>query len=174
MKAQHIFFLLLFSSLLLNSKCRKDNEPQLPPETTIGANTFGCKIDGKVFIPQGRNGMPGLVANQYFLGTGPGGGWFTFVTASDKDNIIIIETDSLLLLENNSYSLKPMKGFAYGRHYFNLLSFQMNQNDVGTLFITKHDMQRHILSGRFSFTATNVYDQTKKVNITEGRFDIIY
>jgi hypothetical protein len=74
MKGQHVLFLLFFSSLLLNSKCRKDNEPQLPPETTTGAMTFGCKIDGKVFLPKSGNGVPGIITEYPFLGNGPGGG----------------------------------------------------------------------------------------------------
>lgn len=174
MKLTHTFYLLLFSSLLLNSKCKKDNEPQLPPETTIGAMTFGCKIDGKVFVPKDNNGMPGIVANSYFLGTGTGGGWYTFINTTNGINNVSIETDSLLLIEGNSYSLKNLKGFAYGRYLAELKLYKMNTDDSGMLFIKVHDQIRHIISGTFYFSATNVNDQSKKVNITEGRFDIRY
>lgn len=179
MKIKHTLFLLLISSLLFNSKCKKQNtEPQLPPETTTGAMTFGCKIDGKVFIPKDGGGLSGLKTEYLFLGNGPGGGWFLNIGAANRiDNPrrnIGIETDSLLLIEGNSYELKKMKGFAYAHHLFDIISYQMKSDDTGILIITKHNQIQRILSGRFSFTATNVYDQNQKVNITEGRFDIRY
>ena len=51
---------LLFITLTAN-KCKKDKTPenpvdQLPPETQIGANTFGCLVNGKVYIPKGFSG----------------------------------------------------------------------------------------------------------------------
>lgn len=179
MKIKNTLFLLLLSSFFLNSKCKTENiEPQLPPETTIGAMTFGCKIDGKVFVPKDGGGLSGLKTEYLFLGNGQGGGWFLNIGAANRvDNPrknVAIETDSLLLIEGNSYVLKKMKGFAYCHHLSDIISYQMGPDDIGELIITKHSQTQRILSGRFSFTATNVNDQTKKVNITEGRFDIRY
>ncbi|MBY0477079.1 MAG: hypothetical protein K2Q24_05500 [Chitinophagaceae bacterium] len=176
MKLTHTFYLLLFSSLLLNSKCKKDNEPQLPPETTIGAMTFGCKIDGKVFVPKGGNGYSGIITEYPFLGNGPGGGWFLNIVAANRaaSNLptVSITTDSLLLIQGTAYQLKKQKGFAKGQHTFDLLLYQMWPNDFGELFITKHDSIQRILSGRFSFTASR--STGEKVIVTEGRFDIRY
>jgi hypothetical protein len=176
MKAQHILFLLLFSSLLINSKCRKENEPELPPETTIGANTFGCKIDGKVFIAKGSITCPALIVEYIFFGNGPGGGWVLNISAAKcvgnpKQNVGI-QTDSLLLLEGTSYPLKKLKGYAYGDHLSSIIPYGMNSNDRGELYISKHDQAQRILSGRFYFTATN--QNGEKVTITEGRFDVRY
>lgn len=38
--------------------CKKDkaSEAQLPPVTQTGANTFGCLVNGKVFVPRGYDG----------------------------------------------------------------------------------------------------------------------
>ena len=46
---------LLISVLLSASHCKKDKTPedQLPPETQTGAGTFGCLVNGNVFIPKG-------------------------------------------------------------------------------------------------------------------------
>jgi hypothetical protein len=58
------------------SKCKKDkDEPQLPPETTTGAMTFRCKVNGQVFVPRDGNGHPGLNVQYVNLGNGPGGGY---------------------------------------------------------------------------------------------------
>ena len=59
------------------SQCKKKTEePQLPPETTTGAMTFGCKVNGKVFVPKDGRGKPGLYVQYVNLGAGPGGGGF--------------------------------------------------------------------------------------------------
>ena len=72
MKKSLLIFLV---PLLLASSCKKnkDSTDQLPPETTTGAMTFGCKVNGKVFVPKDGNGKPGLFVQYAFLGNGPGG-----------------------------------------------------------------------------------------------------
>ncbi|MDD3005482.1 hypothetical protein [Flavobacterium sp.] len=65
--------LLFFISLFAMSACSKNDETledQLPPATTIGANTAGCLIDGKVLIPkngsQAIGGSPAYGLNYYY------------------------------------------------------------------------------------------------------------
>ena len=50
--------ILLFTIPLLALKCNNDPEPndpidQLPPITQTGENTFGCLVDGEVWLPKG-------------------------------------------------------------------------------------------------------------------------
>ena len=43
--------------LLTVAGCKKNkNEEQLPPETHVGAFTFGCKVDGKIYTASGKIG----------------------------------------------------------------------------------------------------------------------
>ena len=78
---------VILLSTLLGASCKKTNTPsptdQLPPTTQTGANTFGCLVNGKVYVPKGSsgtgspnpktiydiglNGVPNLLinANQY-------------------------------------------------------------------------------------------------------------
>lgn len=50
-------YVFLFFTLLLLCCCNNDDDgstdpvDQLPPATQIGANTFGCFLDGEPFIP---------------------------------------------------------------------------------------------------------------------------
>src|SRR3977135_4034858 len=46
-------FIFLFLVLCLSSiYCKKNNtEAQLPPITQDGKNTFGCKVDGLIWLP---------------------------------------------------------------------------------------------------------------------------
>ncbi|MEO6831259.1 MAG: hypothetical protein ABI169_03610 [Chitinophagaceae bacterium] len=50
-------FLYLTAFTLLLASCKKMKNPSnpnntLPPYTETGANTFGCTVDGNVFLPQ--------------------------------------------------------------------------------------------------------------------------
>ena len=168
---------ILFLFVLLLSHCKKNktDEPQLPPETTTGENTFGCKINGKVFVPKDGRGKPGLFVQYINLGNGPGGGWFLNIPATNwKPTMpegISIETDSLLVIEGNSYFFKNKKGFPRA-FYDNQISFIVLDNN-GKLIITKFDISKRILSGKFSFIATNTTNGDQ-LNITEGRFDVRY
>jgi hypothetical protein len=170
--------LLLLLILFFNAKCKKESPaPQLPPETTIGAMTFGCKINGRIFIPKDGNGKPGLYAQYINLGNDQGGGYFLNIGAADRKARILeavrIFTDSLLLEENKVYSLKKSKGYPvaeYENYANGLNAFEMLSQDQGELIITKH--AQRILSGRFWFDATN--NSGEKVEVREGRFDIVY
>jgi len=69
--------LLVLTLTLTLSSCTKNNpfrgNDQLPPETQTGANTVGCLINGKVFIPHAEGINPDvncfyqLVDGEYFL-----------------------------------------------------------------------------------------------------------
>ncbi|HEY6437391.1 MAG TPA: hypothetical protein VIY47_12435 [Ignavibacteriaceae bacterium] len=168
------FSLLLF----INSRCKKsDAEPQLPPETTTGAGTFGCKVNGKIFIPKSGGGQPGLYADYVYYNTGPGAGWYLNIVAiynqSSNSTTVNIVTDSLFLEEGHIYDLKEKKGFAAGRYSYGLNAYEMRMIDSGKMTIVKHDQTKRILSGNFWFNAKSLFD-TSIVKITEGRFDIIY
>jgi hypothetical protein len=163
------------------SLCKKDKyDPQLPPETTTGAMTFGCKVNGEVFVPRDGDGRPGLFVEYAYLGSGSGGGWFLNIPAVDyrsslKRNINI-STDSLLLTEGMIYEFKTTKGNARA-FYTETASWGLNifpkiDSETGSLHIKKFDQTNRVLAGTFFFVGTN--SQGQKVNITEGRFDIRY
>ncbi len=171
-----ISLLLLLTTVFTFSQCKKNKDtPQLPPETTTGAMTFGCKINGEVFVPRDGRGKSGLFVQYVNLGSGPGGGWHLNIPAIDWQSSsplksLHIETDSLLLIEGMNYSFNSLKGFPFA--FYDATNTYLASNDSGSLFIKKHDQIAHILSGTFSFKGTNSTGQT--VDITEGLFDIRY
>jgi hypothetical protein len=166
------------------SQCKKNKteEPQLPPETTTGAMTFGCKVNGQVFLPKDGNGRPGLFVQYINLGAGVGGGWFLNIPAIDWKTSSIpginIGTDSLLVIEGSTYEFKlsnnfqPVKGTAYANYVNGSDAYPKLNSESGSLFIKKFDQVNRILSGTFFFTGKN--SNGVKINITEGRFDIRY
>lgn len=180
-------FLLIFSLLLITlttSKCKKDksNNPvdQLPPATQIGANTFGCLVDGKVFLPKGPSLNPILTSYyQYIYYPSPTG--FAFqVAARDNSQSSILNTvnilcDSVKLVEGKTYNLQePTRGNSRGnyRHFINSSwdNFLTYSPMSGQLLLTKFDEMNQIASGTFWFNAVDANGDT--VHVTDGRFDM--
>lgn len=164
------------ATLFSFAKCNKDsdNEAQLPPATQTGANTFGCKVNGKVFVPRDGRGKPGLIVQYTYLGTGPGGGWYLNMPPTNwvpnPPISVNITTDSLLVQEGVTYPFRSGKGnakaaYADGNGYTKL------DSDSGSLTITKFDKTNGILSGTFYFTGTNT-STNEKVQVTDGSFDV--
>jgi hypothetical protein len=180
MKKLHRFLICITALYVFNySNCKKDNasEAQLPPETTTGAMTFGCKINGKVFVPRNGRGKGGLEPEYVNLGSGPGGGWFLNIPATDWKSVEIpvvrITADSLLVTEGLTYLFKNQKQYPKAEYETGNNFYQKLDTDRGELKITKFNQSQRILSGIFFFDATNT-STGEKVSITEGRFDIRY
>lgn len=139
--------------------------------------TFGCKVNGKVFVPRDGRGRPGLYVQYVNLGTGPGGGWYLNIPAtnwvpSTPEGVSIV-TDSLLIMQGTTYPFKYRKKGFPGAFYENGAAYDATDNNSGELKINKLDNINRIISGTFFFTGTD-NSNGHTVNITEGRFDIRY
>lgn len=172
-----LFTALSVMTIFTFSQCKKKNEePQLPPETTTGAMTFGCKVNGKVFVPKEGRGKPGLYVQYVNLGSGVGGGWHLNIPATNwipnPPEGVNIETDSLLVSQGQTYQFKNSKGSPKA-FYDNGNVYPKLDNDTGELKIIKFDQINRIISGTFFFVGTNA-TSGEKIDITEGRFDIRY
>jgi hypothetical protein len=167
---------ILFFAIILLSACNKNDDTptnpvdQLPPATQIGANTFGCLLDGEVFIPRG--GTNPLDCVYQFVN----GGYYFALQGNkrDSENILIgigITTRNLELNQIDSYILTSNEiGNASGGYFYGTLWNYTTQNHIGELTISKLDTQNQIVSGTFWF---NVEDQNGVVHeIREGRFDM--
>jgi hypothetical protein len=176
MKNIIILFILTFTL----SCCNKDDAPKpiilpvqlLPPATQTGANTFGCLLDGQVFLPgNGSNPLDCVYQNI-------GGDYFFTLQANKRDsNSVLIglalTTQRRQLLQNNIYSLIDINdGNVSGNYSFGTLYFNTNQTETGQLTITKLDLTNQIVSGTFWY---DVKDANGVVHqIREGRFDMRY
>ena len=65
MKFSYYFSLLWLLCLPVLQTCSllPKPEPTLPSETQIGANTFGCLVNGKLWLPVFSIGSPGLTTS---------------------------------------------------------------------------------------------------------------
>ena len=101
-------FFLLTAITLLNS-CDKDGQlfagkDQLPPETQTGANTVGCLVNGKVYLPSQRGLNSGVTCFYQWV---KGGYYFTMAFADEKNYgpDVNIFTAKIELKAGQTYSL---------------------------------------------------------------------
>ena len=173
--------LLAFASC---SSCKKEIN-LLPPETQTGANTFGCLVDGKAWIPDpGGSGAIGSkpINGGYISALPP-------VYFNDTNISLRIYQDNATIsfyIRNvdrvGSYPLnfdtQPAPASLYPQNYGEFVNYytggadfyMTNSTYTGSVEITRADRPNLILSGRFSFTG--VSSTGKTIKVTDGRFDI--
>ncbi len=173
---------LLFTLTLALSCCNKDDyKPKtelekLPQATQTGAQTFGCLIDGKAFVPpkfgsNAPNAFYQFVGGAYTLSIYGG--------TSGGPNLkgINIGCLDMPLIQQSTYELKEaLTNNYFGRYSIGggiTYSGTSTTELPGTLTITRFDPANFIISGTFSFKAKEIYTG-ETVEITEGRFDMQY
>jgi hypothetical protein len=173
--------------LLTAASCKKNNNnsatDQLPPITQTGANTFGCLINGNVWLPKGYDGR--FVNSRITIDPSYADGDLTIRTyriEGDKRYSITLSSDSIKnigLYQIKSYSRCK---FVFGK---NASDFSIsycsvtNSNGIGNpnnidgyLKITKYDLVNRIFSGEFEVSFNNTdCGFGDPVRITQGRFD---
>ena len=174
--------LVALSILAFVTACKKDVD-ELPPATQSGANTFGAKVDGKFWIPQGFGPVP---ANDIL--------YAHFVPGRD----LYIEAKNFASSPNETEFRLFIKGVtATGTYMFNSISsgypstavsyaYYVKRNITpenewitsnqytGSVTITALDTIARFVSGTFQFNAINLYNNPIPLTVTEGRFDVEY
>jgi hypothetical protein len=170
--------IIILTIITLFASCGKGpmplpTEPQLPPITSIGANTFGCKVNGVVFMCEGN---PGFLSSE--------GVEFRY-NSINKELNISAETRNpggnfkiVIKLEDNFMGTFNANKF----DSFGLTTSLGLANAIDTLeakvYISKStvslnnaSMPGDILSGTFDIKLAYL---SKIYHLTEGRFDIKY
>lgn len=170
--------LLTIVATSLSLSCSKD---RLPEVTQEGKNTFGCKINGKNWVPHGGGAFSGVdpvygdyLATYSFNTTSNN----VFIRAYDgKANINIylrsVEKPGLYPLINNTLDLNNQRN-PYNYGYFQSedgSEYLTNTQYNGEVNIVRADTIHKIISGTFNFTAFNK-STGKIVKVTDGRFDV--
>ena len=174
-------FLLLLVLTVQRCQCKKDDPiptpvPQpkpcdtcLPPITTTGQNTFGCRVNGTVWLPEGGSGTPGqsieYTSNKELVISGYNDSREEFLTLdirpiSDTGNFVFY--DSLFVLQGASF-LNAKTG----------LNYYTDTIYHGNIHILRLDPNKGVVSGTFSFDLYDMYHQhNDTIHITDGRFDL--
>jgi hypothetical protein len=190
--------LLFFISLFAMTACSKNDDApqdQLPPATTIGANTAGCLIDGKVLIP--KNGISSIsgstsyglnvVSGINFYNIPYGEDYFSIKFANLKDR----GKSYWIYLHIDTFSDGAgdyVVGQSNGEFYLDasnnpqIIARQTEDNISGKTFLSspnsgiitikRLDFSSRVVSGIFECTLYNKDNPSETVIISEGRFDI--
>ncbi len=155
---------------LICAGCSKSDEPQLPDITNTGARTFGCKVNGRLFVASGEPKTWDNIGVTYdFIADSS-----IYISASDGDETIWFRF--FISDKTNEYYLKgryPYIGSYSGSPSGSTSPIGNNEyhtdgTNTGKVKINNYDGK--IISGTFCFTAAN--DTGVVAQITEGRFDI--
>ena len=189
--------LLFFLTLLSFAGCSKDNpvaeDPlaKLPPETQVGANTFGCVINNQVFYPRDGTstlfspGGKGLILwGDPSVPVGIGNyGEFEIRNLQDGKpcSRMVIHLQNLPQIQVGEYLWKDsnfqtsidglMQNYVFARIFdssTNSWKLYGSYENSGKVIITKYG---NIISGNFS-GKLRLRNGIEEINIMSGRFDI--
>ncbi|GAB4045110.1 Riean_0653 family protein [Spirosoma jeollabukense] len=199
MKPIHVFTLLWLVFSLGRCSCNPEPAPsdQLPAETQEGKNTFGCRVNGDVWLPRASVGL--AIPSGVDLSYDPGfdGGTMSLKATrwyrDAKDQLIstrdYIDVAIGQLVKPGQYSLNTVDKAGVGDYstgtqderdktkQTTCIYNETGDTRVGSLTITKLDMAKRIMAGRFEFTITkkdSMPSCPKIIRITDGRFDMTF
>ena len=165
-----ILYIPLLILLAVQTSCKKES---LTKETQTGANTFSCKINGKVFIP--CNDFDLFVTTTPLYVHYDNNFTRVFIGAQCNKEVpyrrIYIDLDNFhgvgeYLLSDVNNSCIYLESDPIDKYYKSQLT------KTGKVTITKDDRTNSILSGTFEFTAADKTNPSDMVTVSSGRFDI--
>lgn len=176
MKKKLHYLIAIFVVIITTAPgCKKTTEEQLPPETHVGAFTFGCKVDGKIYTASGKlPGFGGLNLNPQYV-------HYSFmpldlldISAQNYLTDLRIRFEFIFQYRDSpgTYFLKTGDGFFYdGKTSYRTTNIHTGSVTIkyfnGTLMPINLGT---ILAGTFEMDAVN--GEGKVIHITDGRFDI--
>lgn len=174
---------LLVATSLLAGGCRKEAADPLPKATQTGANTFGCRLNGEPWLPNGYHRMSGEVVkvSASYETTGACAGCFcvgAFRRERVYDDIELVvnkldHVGTYPLNTTNHWSQPWIAGGRYRPLQPSSTDYLTDSLRTGTLTITRLDTVARIISGTFTFSAHQT-GGTQVASVTDGRFDVSY
>lgn len=172
--------LIILASILLTDCEERDRDkgvnPNILPEATQkGANTAGCKVDGKVWVVS-RNYIPKIGGGGTYVEKNGG---YEIVRLNvrkvfDEGSQLYIKiyTDSVKI--NKKYIFIENDSMAFSNRAMYIPEFfgEGYLATKGHMIITHLDRDKKVVSGTFEFEAKN--REGRIIKITQGRFDKRY
>ena len=160
-----IMLMFLISAFSCDS-CEDDIDwNKLPAETHEGNNNIGCYVNGNLWAAY-NNKSPFMSTDIWAALTKDDNNMRLLIGTERRDTETSLSFVVMNPRENEKLSIQEVG--------FNLLKDEACNGyyqNIGSIFITKLDTIKNIVSGRFSFTL-KCKDSTSVVNVTDGRFDI--
>ncbi|WP_419801269.1 DUF6252 family protein [Mucilaginibacter sp.] len=174
-KAGSCSMLYFFACFLLLSCSKKTNPtpPKLPDITQEGKNTFGCYVDGTLWLPTNRFELyPTRLCVRYDDTQRLNITCWRDNTITGKRGNDIIEINIQNITGTGTYDLtNAARVSCYIRLGNETSPLSVPTVTKGALTITRFDRAKNIVSGQFAFTIKN--NDTNVIHeATEGRFDL--
>ncbi len=181
MKIYTKYFLFLFFAAMLflqHCDCKKDNAvalvttPQLPPITTEGKMTFGCKLNGKVWLPYSSTSaffpIEGSIDRDHSYMAAIRG----YIKIGSLNEGIELFFNPVNLQTQFVLHQKSTNNFgAYSNYLVSPVSYFTDSVRLGSVSILRFDSVHQIISGTFNFNAIHPVTHDS-ISITDGRFDM--
>jgi hypothetical protein len=159
--------------------CKKE-VTELPPATQTGANTFGAKIDGDIWVPQKNAVFPGAAIldakqmpnNDLYINARN----FASSPNETEFEIFIKEMTGTGVYQLNTTMTGPSTAGSYiyyvKRNITPQNEWMTSSTYTGTVTITTYNTTERYVSGTFQLQAINLYNPPQPLTISEGRFDV--
>jgi hypothetical protein len=185
MKALLITFLFAILSSCSKDDTKSDPVAKLPPETQIGANTFGVTINGKVYIPRDPTGVSvGPTPRGMILWGASDFSWYELEIKDGASavgfNMIIhmhplTSVGQMILYQSNFQS--RIDSVPFSHIYFKIWDSTIsNYEYYGSIenecYLNITRLDSGILSGNFNGKFVRYDNPNDFITITDGRFDI--
>lgn len=175
MKKAPLFYLLI--AIVAFSSCKEDApvpvEPTLPSITQTGEHTFGCYVNGVLWLPKGNFQTFDINASYYGNHIQIQANRVGDPLASFNMIFPVEYADSLIIAYNHQDSIGTTyfhfrKWFQNGGPYYDYDAININS---GELQLSRFDTVNNIISGTFHFTAIDTIN-LDTVRVENGRFDM--
>nr|WP_294774089.1 hypothetical protein [uncultured Flavobacterium sp.] len=189
---KNLITLLLVAFLSGCSTDSNNPESQLPPITHSGANTFGCLIDGRLFIPRDGTGTwagPDSAVSIY--GDPSGNNQYTEIEVrdykSERTAKLLIHIQNLHQIGIGNYIINESNGmsdidgpnhtYLYCRVFnqsTNSYQYYRSYENSGSINISRYEITPNVsffISGTFNCSVKNSANPNDIIEITNGRFD---
>ena len=173
---RHLLRLSLFVIFtpLVFAGCTKDH--LLPDATSDGRNTFGFKVNGKVWIPDGtpagKNPAMKPITIEFSRVKADTFSIAIYASASTMDRVQLTLPKATLginqLTDSRQYATPSFAIYYDDINYRHFYQYGVNP---GKVVITRLDTLAGVISGTFEFEGQEILKK-QTVSITEGRFDL--
>ena len=190
---KNILLVVLVAQITMSSCIKnlfKEKEESLPAVTQTGANTLGCKVEGKVWVPNGTHDLfVSIPALSAYIYKSRGVKYFSISARKDPsafnkedDAYDDLSLDVILPASTSEVIIdKDCNGCGLYCYYTSLRfkirglfqggCYMTSSLNTGKVRFTRIDTVNRIISGTFQFSAIDK-NSGKIINITDGRFDV--
>jgi hypothetical protein len=161
-----LMMLMFLISAFSCDSCKDDIDwNKLPAETHEGKNNMGCYVNGDLWVAY--NTIASAMSPDVWAS----------IRKNDNDFELLIGAERKGSNRSLAFKIvnpKENENLTINGLYIHLIedgTCAGQYENRGSIYITKLDTIKNIVSGRFSFTL-KCKDSTSVVNVTDGRFDI--